>query len=158
MLGEYGKREGEIVVGTVQRQERGNIFIDLGRATGLLPFEEQIPGERYGQGERIRGYLFKVEDGQRGVFLKLSRSHPKFLEKLFATEAPEVASGAVEIKAVAREAGARSKVAVFSNDDHIDPVGSMVGQRGVRVSTVTSELGGEKNRHHPLVCRSKEIY
>ncbi len=144
VLGEYGKREGEIVVGTVQRQERGNIFIDLGRATGLLPFEEQIPGERYGQGERIRGYLFKVEDGQRGVFLKLSRSHPKFLEKLFATEAPEVASGAVEIKAVAREAGARSKVAVFSNDDHIDPVGSMVGQRGVRVSTVTSELGGEK--------------
>ncbi|MEN9614377.1 MAG: transcription termination/antitermination protein NusA [Candidatus Parcubacteria bacterium] len=144
VLGEYGKREGEIVTGTVQRQERGNTFIDLGRATGLLPFEEQIPGERYAQGERIRGYLFKVEDSPRGVFLKLSRSHPKFLEKLFAVEAPEVASGAVEIKAVAREAGARSKVAVFSHDDHIDPVGSMVGQRGVRVSTVTSELGGEK--------------
>lgn len=144
VLGEYGRREGEIVTGTVQRIERGNIFVDMGRATGLLPYEEQIPGERFGQGERVRAYLFKVEESGKGVFLRLSRSHPKFLEKLFETEAPEIANGVVEIKSVAREAGSRSKIAVSSKDAHIDPVGSMVGQRGVRVSTVMSELGGEK--------------
>ncbi|OHA39954.1 MAG: transcription termination factor NusA [Candidatus Taylorbacteria bacterium RIFCSPLOWO2_12_FULL_47_20] len=141
---EFGKREGEIISGTVQRIERGTVFIDLGRATGTLPYEDQIPGERFKQGERIRAYLNKVEETPRGVFLRVSRSHPKFLEKLFAVEAPEIASGTVEIKAVAREPGSRSKIAVTSHDAHIDPVGSMVGQRGVRVSTVMSELGGEK--------------
>lgn len=144
VLGEYGRREGEIVSGTVQRIERGTIFVDMGRAVGVLPFEEQIRSERYKQGERIRAYLFRVEESPRGVFLKLSRSHPKFLEKLFEVEAPEIASKVVEMKAIAREAGARSKVAVMSHDPHIDPIGSLVGQRGVRVSTVTSELGGEK--------------
>ena len=144
VLGEYGKREGEIVSGTVQRIERGNIFVDMGRATGILPYEEQIPGERYRQGERVRAYLYRVEESPKGVFLKLSRSHPKFLHELFKIEAPEVATGVVEIKAIAREAGSRTKLAVASNDTHIDPVGSMVGQRGVRVSTVMSELGGEK--------------
>lgn len=144
VLGEYGRREGEIVSGTVQRIERGTIFVDMGRAIGVLPFEEQIRSERYKQGERIRAYLFRVEESPRGVFLKLSRSHPKFLEKLFEVEAPEIASKIVEMKAIAREAGARSKVAVMSHDPHIDPIGSLVGQRGVRVSTVTSELGGEK--------------
>lgn len=144
VLKEYGKREGEIVNGTVQRVERGNIFIDMGRTTAILPFEDQIPGERYKQGERVRAYLYKVEETPRGIFLKLSRSHPKFIEELFKMESPEVASGVVVVKAVAREAGSRSKVAVFSKDEHIDPVGAMVGQRGVRVSTVMSELGGEK--------------
>ncbi len=144
VLGEYGKREGEIVTGTVQRMERGNIFVDMGRATGLLPYEEQIPGERFGQGERIRAYMYRVEDSGKGVFLRLSRSHPKFLEKLFETEAPEIANGTVIVKSIAREAGSRTKIAVASIDSHIDPVGSMVGQRGVRVSTVMSELGGEK--------------
>ncbi len=144
VLAEFGKRQGDIVTGTVQRMERGAIFVDLGRATGILPYEEQIPGERYKQGERVRAYLLNVEDGMRGVGLRLSRSHPKFLEKLFEIEAPEIASKTVEIKAIAREAGSRSKVAVASNDSHIDPIGSMVGQRGVRVNTVTSELGGEK--------------
>ena len=144
VLSEYGEREGEIVSGTVQRIERGNIFVDMGRATGLLPYEEQIPGERYRQGERLRAYLYRVEETPRGIFLRLSRSHPKFLEKLFALETPEIVSGAVEIKGIAREAGSRSKIAVTSHDPHIDPVGSMVGQRGVRVATVMSELGGEK--------------
>ncbi len=144
VLAEYGKREGEIVTGTVQRIERGNVFVDMGRATGLLPYEEQIPGERFGQGERIRAYLYRVEESGKGVFLRLSRSHPKFLEKLFEAEAPEIANGTVLIKSVAREAGSRTKIAVGSTDPHIDPVGSMVGQRGVRVSTVMSELGGEK--------------
>ncbi len=144
VLGEFGKREGEIVSGTVQRIERGNIFVDMGRASGILPYEEQIPGERYRQGERLRAYLYRVEETPRGIFLRLSRSHPKFLIKLFETEAPEIAAGTVEIKAVAREAGSRTKIAVHSTDSHIDPVGSLVGQRGVRVSTVMSELGGEK--------------
>jgi len=144
VLGEYGKKEGEIVVGSVQRMERGNIFIDMGRATAILPYEEQIPGEKYAQGERVRAYLYRVEETPKGIFLKLSRSHPKFLEELFKTEAPEVMSGTVVMKAIAREAGSRSKVAVESTDPHIDPVGSLVGQRGVRVATVMSELGGEK--------------
>jgi len=144
MVSEYGKREGEIVSGTVERVERGTIYINLGRAVGQLAYEEQIPGERYKQGERVRAYLFAIEESPRGVFLKLSRSHPKFLVELFKQETPEIASGVVEMKAIAREAGSRSKVAVFSNDGHIDPVGSLVGQRGVRVSTVMSELGGEK--------------
>lgn len=144
VVAEYGKREGEIVTGTVQRIERGNIFVEAGRATGMLPYEEQIPGERYSQGERVRAYLIRVEDSGRGVFLRLSRSHPKFLEKLFESETPELANATISIKSIAREAGSRTKIAVASNDSHIDPVGSMVGQRGVRVATVMSELGGEK--------------
>jgi len=144
VIAEFGKHEEEIVSGTVQRVERGNVFIDMGRATGLLSYEEQIPGERFNQGERVRAYLYKVEESPRGVFLRLSRSHPKFLEKLFEAETPELANGTVIIKAIAREAGYRSKIAVQALDNHIDPVGALVGQRGVRVSTVMSELRGEK--------------
>jgi len=144
LVGEYGRKEGEIVTGTVQRMERGNIFVDLGKASGLLPYEEQIPGERFSQGERVRAYLYRVEESPRGVFLRLSRSHPKFLEKLFEAESPELASGAVAIMAIAREAGYRSKIAAEAKDSHIDPVGALVGGRGVRVSTVMSELRGEK--------------
>ncbi|MBL4644283.1 MAG: transcription termination factor NusA [Candidatus Pacebacteria bacterium] len=144
ILEEFGEREGEVVSGHVQRFERGNLYVDLGRATGILPYEEQIPGERYRQGERIRALLYKVDESPRGTFLKLSRSNSRFLVKLFELESPELANGTIEIKEVAREAGSRSKLAVITHDDHIDPVGSLVGQRGVRVSTVTSELGGEK--------------
>jgi N utilization substance protein A len=144
LVGEFGAKEGEIVTGTVQRMERGNVFVDLGKASGLLPYEEQIPGERFSQGERVRAYLYRVEESPRGVFLRLSRSHPKFLEKLFASESPELASGAVVIKAIAREAGYRSKIAAEAVDTHIDPVGALVGGRGIRVSTVMSELRGEK--------------
>ena len=144
VVAEFGQREGEIVNGTVQRVERGNVFVDMGRATGLLSYEEQIPGERFSQGDRVRAFLYRVEESPRGVFLRLSRSHPKFLEKLFEAEAPELANGAVVIKAVAREAGYRSKIAAQAMDNHIDPVGALVGQRGVRVSTVMSELRGEK--------------
>jgi N utilization substance protein A len=144
VLNEYGQKEGEIVSGIVQRVERGSIFVDMGRATGMISYEEQIPGEHYKQGERVRAYLYAVEESPKGIMLKLSRAHPKFLSKLFEIEAPEIAQGVVEIKAVAREAGARSKIAVSSADQHIDPIGSLVGQRGVRVSTVMSELRGEK--------------
>jgi len=144
VLKEFGEREGEVISGTVQRIERGNIFVDVGRAVGILPYEEQMPGERFSQGERVRAYLYRVEDGPKGVALRLSRSHPRFLIKLFENEVPELVNNTIEIKSVAREAGSRSKVAVASNDNYIDPVGSLVGQRGVRVATVTSELGGEK--------------
>ena len=144
VVAEYGARVGEIISGTVQRMERGNIYVDLGRATGILPYEEQIPGERYRQGERIRGLLYQVEESPRGIYLRLSRAKPEFLVKLFEMEAPEAAAKTVVFKSIAREAGSRSKVAVASTDPHVDPVGSLVGQRGVRVSTVTSELGGEK--------------
>ncbi len=144
ILEEYGEREGEIVVGNVQRFERGSLYVDLGRTVGVLQYEDQIPGERYRQGERIRSLLYHVDDSPRGTFLKLTRASGDFLIKLFETESPELAAGTIEIKKVAREAGSRSKLAVVTNDDHIDPVGALVGQRGVRVSTVTSELGGEK--------------
>lgn len=144
VMQEFGGKEGDVVSGVVQRMERGNLYIDLGRATGIMPYAEQIPGERFRPGERIRAYLFSVEEGQRGVFLRLSRSHPEFLKKLFEMEVPELTSGTIEIKSVAREAGSRAKMAVVAHDDRIDPVGALVGQRGVRVSTVTSELGGER--------------
>ena len=144
ILGEFEGREGQIISGTVQRIERGTIFLDLGRAQAVMPYDEQIPGERFRQGERVRAYLYDVEESPRGVMLRVSRSHPRFLVKLFEQEAPELQSGAIEIKAVAREPGSRSKVAVHAHDEHTDPVGALVGQRGVRVSTVMSELGGEK--------------
>lgn len=141
---EFGKKEGEIVSGIVQRVEKGNVFVDLGKTTAILPHEEQITKEHFRPSERIRAYLYRVEETPRGINLRLSRTHPKLIEELFKIETPEIASGTVEIKAIAREAGSRSKVAVYSHDQHIDPVGSCVGQRGVRVSTVMSELGGEK--------------
>jgi len=144
MMEEFGEKKGEIVSGIVQRMERGAIFVDLGRTTGIIPYEEQIPGERYRMGERIRAYLYAVDEGFRGVYLRLSRAHPKFVVKLFELEAPELASGAIEVKALAREPGSRTKIALSSLDSHVDPVGSLVGQRGVRVSTVMSELGGER--------------
>jgi len=144
IVDEYGSKEGEIINGTVQKVERGIVYIDFNRATGIILPEEQIPGEFYRQGERIKAYLYSVEETPRGVNLKLSRTHPQLIEGLFKMEAPEIAGGVVEIKSIAREAGARSKIAVYSNDEHVDPVGSCVGQKGVRVTTVMSELNGEK--------------
>ena len=145
IIEEYGEREGEIVTGHVQRFERGNLFVDLGRATAILPYDEQIPGERYRQGERVRALLLRVDEGVRGTFIRLSRSHPRFLTKLFETEVPEMANRhRPEVKGIVREPGSRAKIAVFSHDEHVDPVGALVGQRGVRVAVVTSELGGEK--------------
>ncbi len=144
IIDEYGTKEGEIISGVVQKIERGNVYVDFNRATGILPVEEQIPGEYFQRGQRIKAYLFNVEDSPRGINLRLSRTHPKFIEKLFSAEAPEIQNGTVEIKSIAREAGARSKIAVHSNDEHIDAVGSCVGQKGTRVNTVTGELGGEK--------------
>ncbi len=144
IVGEFTDKENTIVSGIVQRVERGTAFIDLGRTTAILPFEEQIASERLRPGERIRAYLFSIEEGFRGLSIRLSRSHPKFLIELFKNESAEIAQGVVEIVAVAREPGSRSKIAVKSNDERVDPIGACVGQRGVRVSAITDELSGEK--------------
>ncbi len=144
ILAEFGAKEGDIITGVVDKIERGMVSISIGRAFAVMTPEEQIPGEFYRRGERIRGYLYKVEQGPRGISIRLSRTHPKFIEALFVMESPEVANGTVEIRAIAREAGARTKIAVVSHDTSIDPVGSCVGQKGVRVTAVMSELHGEK--------------
>ncbi len=144
IIDEFGAKEGEIINGFVSKIERGVVYIDFNRATGMILPEEQIPGEIYRRGDRIKAYLYQVEESPRGVNLKLSRTHPEFIEGLFSMEAPEISSGVVEIKSIAREAGSRSKMAVYSNDEHVDPVGSCVGQKGVRVTTVMGELNGEK--------------
>ena len=144
IFGEFKLREGEIISGVVQRIESGNVFLDLGRVTAVLPRDEQVKGERYRAGERIKALLFLVEKTPRGTNIYLSRSHPRFLAKLFEIEVPEIANGFVEIKSIAREPGSRSKIAVSSREEGIDPVGSCVGQKGVRVNTIINELGGEK--------------
>lgn len=142
---EYQGKEGEIVSGIIQRVERGNTFIDLGRAMGVMFYNEVIRGERYNIGERMRFYVVAVQDeeGKRPGII-LSRSHPKFVAKLFELEVPEIAEGLVEIKSIAREPGSRTKIAVYSKEEGIDPIGACVGQRGTRVMTVTNELGNEK--------------
>lgn len=140
---EYTDKQGTIVTGVIQTVERGNVFVEFYRATGILHVTEQIEGEVWKAGDRIRAYLYAVDESPRGVTLRLSRKHPQFVTQLFMQESPEVASGAVEIKSVAREAGSRSKIAVWSNDENIDPIGACVGQRGVRVQTVKDELNGE---------------
>jgi transcription termination/antitermination protein NusA len=144
LVEEFGNKVGSIITGTVERIERGSVFVDVGKAVGVIPYDEQIKNEKFTQGERIRAYLVEVDDTGRGVFLRLSRSHPKFLGKLFELEVPEIQSGILEIKSIAREAGMRSKIAVQSKDPAIDPVGAMVGQRGSRVNVVMSELHGER--------------
>jgi transcription termination/antitermination protein NusA len=141
---EYANKEGEVISGIVQRVEGKTVFVDLGRGIGIIPMEEQVRGERYRIGERIKTLLFLVEQNPRGPGLFLSRSHPKLVVKLFEIEVPEIASGVVTINTVAREAGSRTKIAVASNEESIDAVGSCVGQKGVRVTTVIAELGGEK--------------
>lgn len=141
---EYQNKEGEILSGAVQRIERGNVYVDLGRATGILFYNETIPGEHYRIGERLRFYLLAVQEETRMPGLILSRSHPKFVSKLFELEVPEINEGLVEIKAIAREAGSRTKIAAVSKTENVDPIGSLVGQRGTRVMAVTNELANEK--------------
>jgi len=144
IFNEFKSREGEIISGIIQRIEGRNIYIDIGRTVGVMPPEEQIPSERLRIGERIKTLIALVEKNPRGSGIFLSRAHPRLLRKLFEIEVPEIASGAVEIKAVAREAGSRSKIAADSHEEGVDPVGALVGQKGVRVTTVISEAGGEK--------------
>lgn len=141
---EFATKEGEIVGALVQRVEGRTVFLDMGRGIGVLPADEQVRGERYRISERIKVLILRVDKGTRGPGIVLSRSHPRLVAKLFEIEVPEIASGVVEIKSIAREAGSRVKIAVVSKQEGVDPVGSCVGQKGVRVTTVISELGGEK--------------
>lgn len=144
ILSEFKDKEGEIVSGLVQRFERGNVYIDLGRATGIMFGNESIPGEHYRVGERMRFYILAVQEETRVPGIVLSRSHPKFVSRLFALEVPEINDGVIEIKIIAREPGSRTKIAVISKAEGVDPVGSCVGQRGTRVMAVSNELGNEK--------------
>lgn len=141
---EYKGKVGQIVGGIVQRIERGFVFVDIGKTIGILPPEEQVSRESYLIGRRIKVIILKIEPGSKGPQVFVSRVHPEMIRKLFEVEVPEISSGTVEIKAIAREAGARSKIAVASKEEGVDPVGSCVGQKGTRVQTVISELGGEK--------------
>jgi N utilization substance protein A len=141
---EYKAKEGEIISGVVQRMEQANVFLDIGKATGILFPEEQIPKESYRLGQRLRVYILEVQKDSRGPSVILSRAHPKMVSKLFALEVPEIASGAVQIKSIAREPGDRSKIAVASTEEGVDPIGSCVGQKGTRVQAVINELAGEK--------------
>src|SRR3989338_10435848 len=135
ILAEFKGREGEVISGTVQRHEGRMIYIDLGRTNGILPPNEKIPTEPYRIGSRLKCYIVRVEETHRGPAIVLSRSHPRLILDLFKFEVPELESGAVEVRAIAREAGSRPKIAVSSNEDSGDPTGSLVGQKGVRGQT-----------------------
>ncbi len=141
---EYKSKEGEILSGIVQRIEGRNIFLDIGKTSGILPKEEQVPGEFYRPGQRLKVFVLKIEETPKGPVVFLSRAYPKLVTKLFELEVPEAAAGSVVIKSIAREAGSRSKIAVASTIKEIDPIGAMIGQRGTRVMAVINELGGEK--------------
>ncbi len=144
VFGEYKDKEGEVINGSVQRVEGNNVIIDLGKASGVLFPNEQIQGERYYVGQRLKFFVVRVEQTNKGPQIVVSRSHPGLVKRLFELEVPEILAGIVEIKAIAREAGQRTKMAVASNQEGVDPVGSCVGQRGVRVQAVMNEIGEEK--------------
>ncbi len=144
IFSEFKGREGEIISGVVQRKEGALIFVDLGKTNGLLIPAEQIITDNYKMNQRFRFMILRVEETPRGPVVLLSRSHPKLVLELFRVEVPEIDSGSVEVKAIAREAGSRTKIAVASKEEAIDPIGSLVGQKGVRVQTVINELSGEK--------------
>lgn len=144
VMKEFENKEGEIVSGTVQRFERGNVIADVGRAAGIMFPNEAIPGEHYRPGERLRFLVVAIQPEGRMPGIILSRSHPKFVSRLFALEVPEFGEGMIEVKAIAREPGSRTKIAVASHAAGVDPVGSCVGQRGSRVMAVSNELGQEK--------------
>jgi len=141
---EYKAKEGQIVSGVVQRVEPKAVYMNIGKTLGVLPKEEQVQGEFYRPGQRLRVYVLKVEQTPKGPSVILSRSHPKLVSRLFELEVPEIQAGQVEIKSIAREAGSRTKIAVISKVKEIDAIGAMVGHRGTRVGAVINELGGEK--------------
>jgi N utilization substance protein A len=141
---EYSSRESDIVTGIVQRIEAKNVFVDLGKAEAILQPSEQIPGEVYRHSDRLKTYIIEVKKTTKGPQILVSRTHPGLLKRLFELEVPEIHDGIVEIKSVAREPGLRSKIAVHSRDENVDPVGSCVGHKGMRVQTIVNELKGEK--------------
>ncbi|OGE26512.1 transcription termination factor NusA [Candidatus Daviesbacteria bacterium RIFCSPHIGHO2_02_FULL_41_14] len=144
MLEEYEKKVGSVISCTMSRQEGNSWFVDLGRAEGVMPQMEQTRDEYYHQGQRLKVYIKEIREGRRGPEVVVSRADPQFVKGLFAIEVPEIQSGSVEIKIIAREAGGRTKLAAISTQDGVDPVGSLVGQKGVRVQAVMQELGEEK--------------
>jgi N utilization substance protein A len=144
IFSEYKSKEGEIISGIVQRIEGRNVFLDIGKTLGVLPREEQVMGEFYRPGQRLKVYVLKVDETPKGPIIFLSRIYPKLISKLFELEVPEISSGQVQIKSIAREAGSRSKIAVATEAEGVDPIGSCVGQKGTRVMAVINELGGEK--------------
>jgi transcription termination/antitermination protein NusA len=144
MYDEYKEKEGEVVSGVVQRVEGRSVFVDLGKSIGALFPTDQIERENYRVGQRIKVYIAKVDAGSKGPGITLSRTHPEMVRKMFELEVPEIFAGTVEIKSIAREAGERTKIAVSSTEEGIDPIGSCVGQKGTRVQAVIDELSGEK--------------
>lgn len=158
ILGEYEHKIGTVIVGTVQRVEQRLVRVDLGKATGILPASEQIPGEYYGVGSRIKVFLKDVERGNRGPQLILSRANEQFIEYLFRQEVPEMESGAVEIKGIARQAGLRTKIAVNSTVPGVDPVGTFVGGHGTRVQSVMNEIGDQEKIDIITFAEDSETY
>jgi len=144
VFNDFKDKEHEVVSGIVQRREGRFVLVDLGKSTGVLPQEEQVPGEIYKTGDRIKVYVKEVSLKARGPEIVLSRTSDEILKKVFYLEIPEISNGLIELKSVAREAGSRSKVAVFTDSENVDPIGSCVGQRGARIQTIITELGGEK--------------
>ena len=145
LYNDYSDKKGEIVSGPIQKAERGIVVMDLGKLEGVMPLKEQIPTENYNVNDKIKAYVVDVEKGEKGApQVIVSRSHPDFVRKLLEFEIPEIYEGLIEIKSVSRDPGKRSKVAVYSSDPNIDPVGSCVGQRGIRIQNVINELHGEK--------------
>jgi len=144
IMDEYEGKVGTIISGSIQRQEGNTYFIDLGRAEGVLPPSEQILGDIYHAGQRLKFFIKEIRESSRGPEVVVSRTDPGLVKGLFALEVPEIQSGSVEVKAIAREAGGRTKIAAISTQDGVDPVGSLVGQKGVRVQKVMEELGDEK--------------
>jgi len=142
---EYSNKESDIVTGIVQRPEKNNIIVDLGkRAEAIIPLSEQTPGEQYNFNDRIKAYVVEVKKTSKGPQIILSRTHPGLVKRLFELEVPEIHDGLVEIKSISREPGSRTKISVFSKDPNVDPVGACVGQKGTRVQAIVDELRGEK--------------
>src|SRR5512136_249729 len=141
---EFKDRKGDLVSGTVQRMEKGNVYINIGRGEAVLFSKEQIPGEVYRQGERLRAYILEIQKNSKGPQIFLSRTHPGFLTKLFEMEVPEISEGVIKIISAAREPGERAKISVYSSNRDVDPVGACVGMRGSRVQSVVQELRGER--------------
>lgn len=144
IFNEYKGIEGTVITGTVQRREGRVILVDIGRTAGIIRPEDQMQTDRYRSGDRVQVYVREVSLGQRGAQILLSRTHEMLVQKLFETEIPEIGEGSVEIRALAREAGSRTKIAVSSRDPRVDPIGACIGQRGTRIQTVIAELSGEK--------------
>ena len=144
IFSEFYGRESDIMTGVVQRENKGNIYVDLGKIEGILSVNEQIPGETYNPGDRIKTVIVEVKNTGKGTSIMLSRSHPNLVKRLFELEVPEIHDGTIELYSISREAGSRTKIAVFSHDPNVEPIGSCVGNKGTRVKNIIDEINQEK--------------